>query len=292
MANVLKGVSSKKVTPHPAQHLVVLPGMFPRYPGDIYGIFVYDYLTAVRSRYNISVVAGQLKGDKKHRVEHREEMAIHQFSIVSRFCPKWFRMLLYPAWFIYSWRILNTLGRVGLVHAHRVAIEGTLACLYAKWRKVPAVVTVHTGPFSKLLKHKIARMLTRWVLERADAVLVVSEDLKQQILDSGIQPARMLVTYNPVDTDLFVPALDHADSSAQPNILFAGRFESYKGAMRTLRAFLKVSQVFKEWTLTLVGEGPEFQAIQQFIQQHPELETRVKLTGKQSKKQIARLKQG
>ena len=268
-----------------ANHLLVLPGMFPRYPGDIYGIFVYDYLESVKPYYEISVVAGQVVGDKKRvHVEHAEIGTIYRFGLVQRSVDAMLKMALIPVWFIKSWSILSKMKRVGVIHTHRVLFEGLLAACYSKWKKTPSVITVHTGPFQKLLKTKLMGAITRWVLENVNAVLVVSEDLKQQVLDAGITPSCLEVTYNPVDTDLFKLA---ESSPTNAMILFAGRLESYKGGLRTVKAFQAVCDDYPCWSLILIGDGPEKNEIEALLQSDERLRGRVKMTGMLSKAEIA-----
>jgi glycosyltransferase involved in cell wall biosynthesis len=152
---------------------------------------------------------------------------------------------------------------------------------------VPLIVTVHTGPFSKLLSRRATRHLARRTLERADCVCPVSHDLSRQIAASGIRPRRVEVTYNPVDTDLFRPR--ESNPRRAKRIAFAGRLEEYKGGLRSVRAFAKIAQRWPEWSLVVAGDGPELPAIERLVQSSPGLSRRVEVLGLQTKAQLARL---
>lgn len=173
-------------------------------------------------------------------------------------------------------------GRAGIdiIHAHGPAIQANLAVKLGKKIGKPVVVTVHTGPFSQISSSKPKLRVAKKALEAADVVTCVSDHLKSEIVKSGIQPKRMEVLGNPVDTDLFRPS-----GNARPkNMLFVSRLDEFKGGMRTLVAFQKAD--LQEWTLTIGGDGEEYDAIQTFIKNN-ELKERVKMLGRMNKVEVA-----
>jgi glycosyltransferase involved in cell wall biosynthesis len=163
--------------------------------------------------------------------------------------------------------------------------HGVPALRLAQRLGVPLVVTVHTGPFSKLLQQRTMRYLTRRTLERADCVCPVSDDLRVQIEQAGIVPRRVEVTYNPVDTALFHPSTNLRTTHRR--IAFAGRLEEYKGGLRVACAFAEVADRLPGWTLSIAGDGPERDAIQAFVAGRLDLAGRVGLLGRYTKPELA-----
>jgi glycosyltransferase involved in cell wall biosynthesis len=151
------------------------------------------------------------------------------------------------------------------------------------------VLTVHTGPFSKLLRRRVIRELTRRTLEGVDCVSTVSRDLRRQIEESGIRPKRIEVTYNPVDTNLFQPG---ASPGIHRQIVFAGRLEEYKGGLRVVRAFERIAEFRPNWVLTIAGDGPERQVIEEYLRKRPTLSGRVQMLGRYTRPQLAELLAG
>jgi glycosyltransferase involved in cell wall biosynthesis len=148
------------------------------------------------------------------------------------------------------------------------------------------MVTVHTNPFSKLLRRRATRWLTRRTIEGVDCVCAVSRDLRRQIEDAEMRPQRIEVTYNPVDTDLFRPA---ALPREHRRIVFAGRLEEYKGGLRAVQAFASIADRWPGWVLTVAGDGPERPAIDGFLRERPALAARVESIGRYTRPQLAEL---
>ncbi|MFB0925305.1 MAG: glycosyltransferase, partial [Vicingaceae bacterium] len=86
--------------------------------------------------------------------------------------------------------------------------------------------------------------------------------LKKEMIAMGIKEANVTVSFNPVDTNLFKckPNL-----SRVKNILFVSRLEPFKGGLRTLKAFHKLEDKRDNWHLTICGDGPEKDAIIQYV---------------------------
>lgn len=200
--------------------------------------------------------------------------------------PSILKPFLYVRWFYRGWKLAGRLKGISVIHAHGAPLNGVLACLLSRKLKAPAIITEHTGPFTKLMKTAQSRFLTKWALKKACIVLVVSENLRSQILECAIRPSDLRVSFNPVDTELFVMQ-ENGKFRNSKNILFVSRLEPYKGGLRTLQAFDRIAKRYPQWRLTMVGDGPELPDIDQFITSHNYLQGRVSLKGQLSKPQIA-----
>ena len=169
----------------------------------------------------------------------------------------------------------ESLPNVDLIHAHGVVFNGLPASKLGARLGVPVVLTVHTGPFDKLLRRSTIRRLTRRTLERVDvsarSVMTYGADRKRrhQAETNGrdLQPGRhrSLCT---LDT-----------RGPRRRIAFAGRLEEYKGGLRVVRAFAEIAERWPGWTLSIGGDGPERPAIQAFLDDNRDLNGRVELVG-------------
>jgi glycosyltransferase involved in cell wall biosynthesis len=269
--------------------VAVVPEQFPQGPDDVAGIFVRDYIEAIRPHCDVTVV---LPGNEEQpgtarraSAEDGVEYVICTPALRGRGVQRQ-RLARLEGLFRIG-RVAALLRNVDVIHAHGAIFHGVAAARLGNQLRIPVVLTIHTGPFEKLLQRRTTRLLARRTLERVDCVCPVSDDLRRQIEHAGIRAKRLQVTYNPVDTDLFRPSstrrLPHR------RIAFAGRLEEYKGGLRVARAFASIAERLPGWGLTIAGDGPERPAIKAFVDASSALNGRVELPGSYSKVQFADL---
>lgn len=269
------------------RRLAVLPGRFPSGEKDIRGIFVVDYARSVQDAYDVDVFVTTRNPTTSDPAAEVAGVRIRRGSVLP---PGLVARSLPDPVFDLLWcrKTLNLLREAGphVVHSHRVLPDALVAGFYGRRHGAAVVVTVHTGPFSKLLRTPLTRYLTRRALERdADLVLAVSRHQADRILAAGIRPKRLEVTHNPVDTELFRPN----PGRRERRFIFAGRLEPYKGALRVVLAFQRIHRNLPGWTATVVGEGSEEGEIRSLLEADSELRGKVELPGVLPKPVLAAL---
>jgi len=147
-------------------------------------------------------------------------------------------------------------GKALLLHVHAAsgASFWRKACflLPAYLFRVPAVIHIHAGPFPDFYRRQWApaRALVRAILDRADRVVVVSNQLKRFV--EGVSSNRNVVTiYNPMT----LPALADFHSRAPAQVLFLGRLGAGKGTYDLLQAVHKLAARHPGIKLILGGDG-------------------------------------
>ena len=109
------------------------------------------------------------------------------------------------------------------------------------------VARLHGGNW----RERAARRLERQACRAADAVVVAAEADRRTIVDRyGIEPGRVHVIPNYVDTEVFRPTPEVAREPGR--IIFVGRLDDQKNVMALIEAVESIAGV----TLTLVGDGP------------------------------------
>lgn len=93
----------------------------------------------------------------------------------------------------------------------------------------------------------------------AAALVVVSEPMREQLIQLGAPAERIVVNPCGVDPSNF-PAASVA--STDPVFLSVGRFVGKKGPLHTIRAFAHVHQALPASRLTMIGAGPLLEASQ------------------------------
>jgi PEP-CTERM/exosortase A-associated glycosyltransferase len=160
-----------------------------------------------------------------------------------------------------------------LLHAHspvldamaalRVARRGRLPVLYesrAFWED--AAVGNGTGREGSL-RYRATKMLETRAVRRADAVAVICEGLRDDLIGRGIDPGKLLVSPNGVDLTLFgdPPPRDEALAAElgfgdAEVIGFIGSFYDYEGLDDLIAAMPALVAERPKARLLLVGGGP------------------------------------
>jgi glycosyltransferase involved in cell wall biosynthesis len=236
-------------------NVLILPGLFPEYEGDPKGIFVPDYIRSVESCCNVHVLHLRVIGKPGLHQDIIAGIPVSRYGITnSRTIARIFKPFFY-AWLFYKGiQLAKRIKDIDLIHAHGVAYNGLLATLIAGNGPTATAVTEHT-PSYKIERSAILKMFFRRAVRKASVFLTVSKDQQQQYVRMGIKPRKSLVTYNPVDTELFVPGVNGKNRFR--NMLFAGRVVHYKGVQRLIRAFTAIATQYSEWTLTICGKGED-----------------------------------
>ena len=112
-------------------------------------------------------------------------------------------------------------------------------------------------------KALIYNRLLRWGYFKADAICVLADEFRQQIISAGYK-RKIYVQFNPVSKDI----LDLKISSLPPvsKMFFIGRIETAKGIYISLDTFKMLKDKHPEMTLDVVGTGSEYENVVKYIQ--------------------------
>jgi glycosyltransferase involved in cell wall biosynthesis len=159
-------------------------------------------------------------------------------------------------------RIRRLIRRIDpdLVHAHFITKYGFHLPLGGKW---PVVVSAWGDDILVLPpKSRLILAFTRRVLEGADLVYAVSQDLRRHILeDFGIAPGKVVWLPMGIDTALFSPGDEKGGKEREqgkPVTLFSNRgFFPVYDTRNLLSGFALALEEDPALTLVLKGDGPE-----------------------------------
>lgn len=177
--------------------------------------------------------------------------------------------------------------RVSLIHAHSVMPDGFAAVLLGREFRVPVVCTghgsdVHSYPDT----HRLTRKATRWVLQKADKVVMVSEALRARAITISDAKAMMIVR-NGADPAVFrrIPRSEaRAHLGLAPDkriVLFVGTLREIKGIPYLLEAVSQLADVH----LCLIGDGELRQEMEHTAEQLG-LEARCRFLGQRPHEEL------
>ena len=168
--------------------------------------------------------------------------------------------------------------RPDILHAHSPVLDALAALRVARARRVPLVYEIRafwedaavgngTGREGSA-KYRATRALETWAVRRADAVAVICEGLRGDLVARGISADKIVVSPNGVDLALFgepaardaelARALDLEDAET---IGFIGSFYDYEGLDDLIAAMPALVAARPRARLLLVGGGPMEQAL-------------------------------
>ncbi len=157
-----------------------------------------------------------------------------------------------------------------LLHAHSPALNGLAAHRAAQRLGLPLVYEIRafwedaavgngTGTEGSA-KYRLTRALENHVVRHADAVAVICEGLRCDLIERGVSPAKIIVSPNGVDLELFgsPPPADSALAAelgltGQTVIGYIGSFYDYEGLDDLIAA---MPMLHSDAHLLMVGGGP------------------------------------
>ena len=167
-----------------------------------------------------------------------------------------------------------------ILHAHSPVLDALAGLRAARRCKLPLVYEIRafwedaavgngTG-IEGSARYRITRALETWGCRRADAVAVICEGLRGDLIARGIDPAKIMVSPNGVDLGLFGDPLPHDAALAQELGLtgaevigFIGSFYDYEGLDDLIAAMPALVAARPEAHLLLVGGGPQEAALRE-----------------------------
>jgi glycosyltransferase involved in cell wall biosynthesis len=247
----------------------MLTTSFPRHAGDFAGVFVYRLARAlVVDGCAVTVVAPSDSDLPSH--EWMDGVEVVRFDYA---CSRRRQRLAYgdgiptnlrrqpwvaaqiPAFMLRFWQCaMRDCHDCDLLHVHwsplALPAMGVRRC-----HGQPVVVSVHGTDVRTL-----SRAFTRWVLRRADAVIVAATET-QEIVNS-LDISQVYPIALPVDETAFRPPLDVSDlrmilglEEDTPVITFVGRLEPFKDPLTFVRAVPQVLTRHPKARFLVVGDG-------------------------------------
>ena len=239
--------------------ILVLPSWYPTRDDPVRGCFFREQAQALaRAGHRVSVFpffpdAPRGVYTEREEVDGAEEYAIHYRRL--RFHLTFFRVLFAM---IALWRSMPRRERPELMHVHSYA-----AMKYARWLRllfrVPVVVTEHVSWFQRGLLTERQKAAIRRNYAAADAVLAVSDGLREQIQPLCRQTVRVV-------PNMVSAGIEEGGLRKAPGEMFRwisiGALNKNKGMDAALEAFALASKRIPAMTLTLCGGGDEREALE------------------------------
>lgn len=169
-----------------------------------------------------------------------------------------------------------------VAHAHYGTV-GLAALPSCSESRVPLIVSFYGIDASALLGAKAAAGRYRELFQKAAAVSVLSEDMKNRLAAHGCAPEKLFVHHLAVDTAAMTPSTRAKDGPVV--IVSVGRLVPKKGMDMLIEAFSRITGKSVEAALHIYGDGPLENDIRRLVSEK-KLEKSVTLHGGRPRSEV------
>lgn len=180
------------------------------------------------------------------------------------------------------------LYKLDLLHAH-YAIPYAYAAYTAKQMlsednlDIPLVTTLHGTDITLVGQHPSYKHAVEFSINQSDTITAVSESLKNDTLQFFNIKKEIKVITNFIDNSLLEDCRDcQRTQFAKPDekiLIHVSNLRPVKRIEDVLQIFKNVEKKIKS-KLIIIGEGPEMEKISEFLEENPDLISKIRLLGK------------
>ena len=247
--------------------ICLISHLFPCDPQDYKGNFVRDLAVELSYRgHEVHVVTPMRPGAVKE--ETIDGVFVHRFAYYG-----WRRGVQLGQLKKNSPLLLGSLTLLGamkcllsvikhnsdLIHAYWVVPGGVIGLSVGRLTRRPVVATAAGSDLTTAPKYRLPYLLTTLTLKHLDRVLPVSTAMKKIAMKLGVPRERATVIHGPVGID----TADLKDTAEQQpftekygrTLVYVGNLTPPKRAETIIRAMRKVTEMYEDCQLVLIGEG-------------------------------------
>ncbi len=144
--------------------------------------------------------------------------------------------------------MIQKTNEIDVIQVHGF-IASVIGILLGKLFSKRIVINTHVG-FNFKNSTGLINKITQITLKNADAVLVLTNNAKDQLLSIGVPEKKIFIYHYWVDQEVFKPQKKSKNSSS--TVLFVGRLVPQKG----LDTLMFLAKSFPKITFKIVGTGP------------------------------------
>jgi len=255
--------------------ILFLTAWYPNKYDSMFGLFVRKHAMAAGMFNDVTVLYAHADENIKKNIktiERREnitEVIIYYPVNKTGIRRKITKMFRYYTALHYAYQeYVKSGGKPDLIHVNILTRTAIPAILKKITDKIPYVVTEHWTrylPENKSFNGLFRKLITRYVVKNASAVMPVSEKLQQAMLAYHLNNNNYQIINNVVDSNFFKSSIKTQQNPVKQILLvscFLEKAKNVKGILNTIKSLSLKRQDFK---LTVVGTGPDFEFIIDYL---------------------------
>ena len=261
----------------PSLSILTVTTLFPNSVQKAHGIFVETRLRKLveTGEVNARVLApvpwlppfvdyagqGKLRSVARHELRSGLQIEHPRYFVVPKVGMSLTPITLYRTLCRAAKCLLNSGFRPDVIDAHYFYPDGVAAVWLGGHLDIPVVVTARGTDVNLIPEFRIPRRLIGRAAAEADGLITVCQALKDELIELGVTPERVVVLRNGVDLELFRP-LDRVSARkrlglGRRTLGSVGHLIERKGHHHVIRALARLPDA----ELLIVGEGPERSAL-------------------------------
>ena len=255
--------------------VLFLPRWYPHRQDAMPGLFIQRQAESLTDVCDVAVVYIHAEQDcpNKLEVEFSEENQVRVLRVYyqapSGKFPGFSKLAGFYRFYRVQMKALKSICEFqpDLVHAHVLTRMGFIALRYSKKQNIPFVISEHWSryfPENRKFNGFFKKAITRRIVRKAAAMLVVSNKLKQAMLDYGLKNEHYRIIPNIVDPQLF-DLRPERQNPEKKTLIHVSCFEDRsKNISGFLRAIKKISSERQDFQCLMVGDGPDLEEMKDY----------------------------
>ena len=260
------------------------------------GLFVQKHAEAVSLYCDVKVLyvhadekINKFEFEEKNHINFRE-LIIYYPCKKDKVLYKAYKTINYIRAYIKGYKLITKNNfQPDIVHTNILTRTGFIAYLLKCCKGFPYVVTEHWSrylPGRNAYKGILRKLITRLVVKNAEAILPVSEILKNAMLDHKLANSNYVIVNNVVDNYFFeeIPL----SYRTKKRILHISCFdEQAKNVKGIIRATNELSKKRQDFELILIGTGVDYQSVHELAETFDFPRYLVHFFGEKTPKEVA-----
>ncbi|HAG16435.1 MAG TPA: hypothetical protein DCG69_07930 [Bacteroidales bacterium] len=251
-------------------HLLFLPRWYPSVYDNMFGLFVKKHAEAAGLHHRISVLYVQGISTKKLLVKqaYKEEGTVSTYSFFYKnvSCSLWNQFRFWYYLLVGYRTIVRRLGKPDKIHVHILTRLGLFALFLKFYSNTPYIISEHWSRYQKTpgtYKGWLRKKITKMVVEKAQAVLPISENLAHAMRSHQLQNPNYQIIPNVVD-DIFFESIKSKKNDKTIFIhvsTFEDRSKNISGILRTIK---QLSEKTMDFEFRFIGDGIDFKKLNNY----------------------------
>lgn len=154
-------------------------------------------------------------------------------------------------------RIIDDGFDFDIIDAHYFYPDGVAAVIVGKYFNKPTIITARGSDISFIPKYQFPKKMIQWAAEHASGIICVCNALKNEMIQLGVEPNKIVALRNGVDLQFFQPVdrpvIRQKLRIEGFTILSVGNLVPVKGHDLTIKALVGLPDT----RLLIAGSGPE-----------------------------------
>ncbi len=253
-------------------HVLYLPRWYPHRYDPMMGLFIERHGISVNEHVDVSVLyvhADDELKEKNYDIVFSDDrlFEIRIYFRKSGIKPAFLANLVNLWRFLMAHRrgfrlIKKERRKAELVHVHVLTRLGVIALINKIINKTPYVITEHWTrylPTTDTYHGALRKWFTRKVVKHAAAVMPVTANLRDAMIDNKLVNDNYVVIPNVVNIDMFHPDETRKTSEKIKLVHLSCFTDKQKNISGILRVMKKLSDKRNDFQLTFIGDGEDFQ---------------------------------